>query len=102
MDGIARIDKVVAEFKVWPDNSLFPVPYMKVKIVQREDEFTAFPNLHRRHSQTRYPEYLAGTGNTAEEALSDLLVGFVAEVREHCPAERYVEADFEWSTHEDF
>lgn len=38
-DGIVRIDSVVAELEVWLDAELFPVPKMRVKVLQRSNAF---------------------------------------------------------------
>lgn len=102
MDGIARIDKVMAEFEVWLDATLFPVPKMKVKVLQRSNDFAAFSNLSRRDRSTRAPDGVAGLGSDADEAIRDLLTRFVADVREHLPDGGFVESDFVWSDPEDF
>lgn len=103
MDGILRIDKVVATFDIWLDADVFPVPKMKVKILERSKvDFLAVGNLHRRDSDSGYPEYLSGLGETVASALHDFLGNFVADVREHTPAQGFLSEDFEWSAHEDF
>lgn len=102
MDGIIRIDKVVASYEVWLD-AAFPFAKMKVKVLQRgTEDFAAFPNLARRDPISRNPDYTCGLGGTADAALNDLLTRFVAEVREHLPSNGYTPDDFEWSAHEDF
>lgn len=102
MSGIVRIDKVIAELEVWLDADLFPFPKMKVKVLQRADDFAAFSNVSRRDRLTGAPEAIAGLGCTADEALTDLLKRFVTDVREYLPENGYGEADFAWSSSEDF
>lgn len=102
MSGIVRIDKVVAEFEVWLDADLYPFPKMKVKVLQRSDDFAAFSNVSRRDRSTGSPDGIAGLGGTADEALRDLLRRFDLDVRESLPQTGYVEADFAWSCPEDF
>lgn len=102
MSGIVRIDKVVAEFEVWLHADLFPFPKMKVKVLQRSDDFAAFSNVSRRDRLTGSAEGIAGLGTTADEALSDLLKRFDLDVRESQPQNGYTEADFAWSCPEDF
>jgi hypothetical protein len=100
--GILRIDKVVAEFEVWLDADLFPFPKMKVKVLQRSEDFAAFSNVSRRDRFTGFADGIAGLGGTADEALRDLLTRFDLDVREFLPQSGYVEADFAWSSPEDF
>lgn len=100
--GIVRIDKVVAEFDVWLDADLFPVPKMRVTVLQRSNDFAAFSNLSRRDRLTGAPEGVAGLGSTTDEALADLLERFVSDAREARPKDGYCDADFAWSSAEDF
>ncbi len=103
MQGIARIDTVVAQYQVWLDGELFPFPKMKVKVLASPGAgFAAHANLHRRDPKTGYPDYICGTGRTCEEAFHDLLQRFVEEATEHSANRKLEEQDFEWSAHEDF
>ncbi|ADG69392.1 hypothetical protein Plim_3579 [Planctopirus limnophila DSM 3776] len=100
--GIIRLDRVVAEYDAWLDASLFPVPKMRVKVIQRRNDFAAFTNLRRCDRVTGQPDGTAGLGDTPDEALTDLLTRFVAEAREALPPDGFVESDFVWSAPEDF
>jgi hypothetical protein len=102
LPGIVRIDRVIAEFNVWLDAEIFPCPTMKVKVLKRSGDYIAFSNLNLRDRLTGDPDSIAGLGDTADEALSDLLKRFVSAVRESLPEDGYAEADFEWSSPEDF
>ena len=103
MDGIIRVEKIVAEFDVWLDASLFPLPRMRVKVIERSrDDYLAVANLRRRDAISHEPEGISGLGNTIDESLSDLLTGFVAEARKNVPVGGFDESDFEWSAPEDF
>ncbi len=103
LDGIIRVDRVVAEYDIWLDASLFPFPKMRVKILERsEADFLAVANLRRRNTKTREPEDVAGLGSSADESLRDLLGRFVSEARQNLPPDGLVEADFEWSAPDDF
>ncbi|MEZ6142135.1 MAG: hypothetical protein R3B84_16360 [Zavarzinella sp.] len=102
MDGVRRIDRLVAEFSVWLDDS-FPFAKIKVKVFERNpNNLIATANIAVRNLHTREPEYLSGLGETIEEATDDLLLRFVSEAREHTPSTGLTEDDFEWSCHEDF
>ena len=102
MDGIIRIDRVVAEFDVWLDATLFPFPKMKVKVLKRSGDFIAVSNLSRRDRSTGEPDGIAGLGDTADEALADLLARFTSDVRVCLPPNGLIESDFAWSATEDF
>ena len=103
MDGIIRIDKVVAEFDAWLDPTLFPFPKMRVKVLQRSsNDFMAISNLRRRNAVTREPEGTVGLGSSVTESLDDLFKRFVSDVKENAPPGGLVEDDFEWSACEDF
>jgi hypothetical protein len=102
MDGIRRIDRVVAQLEAWLDGS-FPFAKIKIKVLERDPgDLLAVPNVAIRHPTTRYPEGISGLGATVEEAVDDLLARFVAGVRENTPPTGLTEADFEWSAPEDF
>src|SRR5262245_12201315 len=100
MDGVARIDRVVAQLEVWLDGSV-PFPKMKVKVLQRQGDYLAVPNVAVRDLVSGEPDGIAGLGSTADEALNDLLPRFVAGVRKNTPAGGLTEGDFEWSAPED-
>ena len=102
MDGIIKIDKVVANLEVWLDPT-FPFAKMKVKVLERSPgDFLAVPNLAWRNAALNEAEYTSGLGGSAEEAVRDLLERFVSEVREQSSGGILTETDFEWSAPEDF
>ena len=102
MDGIRRIDRVVAELDVWLDHS-FPFARIKVKVIERgRDDFLAVANVSVRNLTSREREYISGLAGTSDDAVRDLLTRFVAGVRDNTPAGGLSEADFEWSAPEDF
>jgi len=102
MDGVIRIEKVVAILEVWLD-ATFPFAKMKVKVLDRsKGDFLAVANLTFRNPTSGEPEYTSGLGNSIEEAVDDLLVRFVSDVRSYKPGNELTEADFEWSAPEDF
>lgn len=101
-DGIRRVDRIVAEFDVWVDDS-FPFAKFKVKVLDRGlGDLAAFANVAIRDRTTGTPDFIAGLGSTIEEATDDLFVRFVAGVRENTPPTGLTEADFAWSAPEDF
>ena len=100
--GIARIDRVVAVFEVWAPETL-PFAKFKVKIVERRgDNFAGFTNVAIRNPETGQPEGNAGLGASVEEALKDVLHGFLREIEENSPGRPLSEGDFVWSAPEDF
>ncbi len=102
MDGILRIDRIVGEFDVWLDES-FPFAKMKVKVLNRAcGDFLAVTNLGVRSLTTGERDGIAGLGDSADEAVSDLLIRFVSLVRENTPEAGLTASDFEWSEPEDF
>ncbi len=101
MDGIIRINKVAAILEVWLD-ATFPFAKMKVKVLDRSTDFLAVPNLIFKNPVSGDLEYISGLGVTAEEAINDLLVRFVADIRSLKPSTKLTETDFEWSAPEEF
>ncbi|ODA28179.1 hypothetical protein [Planctopirus hydrillae] len=100
--GITRLERIVAEYDAWLDLDLFPVSKMRVKVIQRLNDYAAFTNLRRCNRADGQPDGTAGLGDTPDEALKDLLTRFVAEAREALPPDGFVETDFVWSAPEDF
>ena len=102
MDGVTRIVRVVAHLEAWVDES-FPFAKIKIKILERDPgNLLAVANVAIRNLTTRDPEYISGIGGTVKEATDDLLVRFIAGVRENTPPTGLTEEDFEWSSPEDF
>jgi hypothetical protein len=101
MVGIARIDRVVAELVVWLDGSL-PFPKIRVKVLYRQSDYLALPNVAVRDLTSGEPDGISGLGCSIEEAVQDLLTRFIAGVRENTPSRGLTESDFVWSAPEDF
>ena len=102
MDGIARIERVVANFQVWLDGT-FPIAKMKVKVTQSgTGDHLAFANVAVIGLESKQPEWIAGLGDTIDEAVTDLLARFVQLARENTPPGGLQESDLHWSAHEDF
>jgi hypothetical protein len=102
MSRIIRVDRVVAHLEAWVDH-VFPFVKFKIKVFERApNDIIAVPNVAIRHLITREPEWISGLGKSVEEAVDDLLHRFILEVREHTPNSGLTDADFEWSSPEDF
>ena len=102
MSGAIRIDRVVAEYDVWFDESI-PFAKMKVKILERNGgDFLAVSNLAVRNLLSGEPEWIAGMGSSIDEALQDKLARFFDAVRENTPESGLLDSHFEWSAPEDF
>jgi hypothetical protein len=102
MEHVIRIDRVVAEFDVWFDNSI-PFAKMRVKVLTREGgDFLAVSNLAIRNLTSRERDGIAGLGSSVEEAMNDLLSRFFDLVKENTPVSGLTESDFDWSAAEDF
>lgn len=76
IEGIAGIEKCVAEFNVWELNKT-PYGKFKVKIFENEDgKFTGYTNLQVKDA-IGDPCAGVGYGNTVEEALEDTIRYFL-------------------------
>lgn len=102
MTGILKIERVVGIFEVWLDASLIPHPRMRVKVLERADDFLAISNMERIDPGTGRESGVVGHGETAEEALDELLRKFVADARDNCPANGYTQDQFAWTDPIDF
>ena len=102
MQGVIRIDRVVAEFHVWFDHSI-PFAKMKIKVLERQKgDFLAVSNLAIRNLLSKESDWISGLGTSIEEALSDFLPRFFDLVAENTPNSGLTESNFEWSATEDF
>jgi len=111
MEGIVRINRVVALFEVWVGEH-FPFAKMRVKILSNvgaeltepteSGEYVAVPNVAVRSAITHEADYISGIGNTIREAVDDLLARFVALAQENTPPNGLTESDFVWSECSDF
>lgn len=101
--GIGRIDREVAVFHVWLDPSLFPVPKMKVRVVERDcGDYKASPNLHVKDRAKGTAEYVCGLGDSIDNAMSDFFKYYLEAIREYSKDGPLLEEDFEWSPPEEF
>jgi len=100
--GIGRIDRVVATFEVWSDGSL-PFAKFQIKVVERSGgDFIGVANIAIRNSVTGNPEWIAGLGDSAEDALRDALDYFLKEIEQHADNRSLTNDDFEWADPVDF
>lgn len=100
--SVLRIDRVAGLFEVWL-GSEFPFAKMRIKVLERgAGDFLAVPNVCVRSIVTRDPVHVSGLGSTVQEALDDLIKGFVRDSRLNTPADGLSESNFEWAAPEDF
>jgi hypothetical protein len=98
INGIAKIEKCVAEFDVWELN-LTPWGKFKVKIFEGFDgNYTGHTNLMLRNEDGS-PEAGVGFGSTVEEALNDTINYFLKMLGER---ENINKNDFESADPYDF
>jgi hypothetical protein len=72
-------------------------------VLERPGEgFLAVPNLAVKNAANSTPEWIAGLGETVEEALDDALTRFFREIESHSRGRALTDDDFEWSDPEDF
>ena len=98
INGIAKIEKCVAEYEV---TELEKTPYSKFKIKIYEDvenKFTGYTNLLIK-DQTGNVNGGIGYGNSIEEALEDTIIYFLKMLN---AKEKWSENDFECSDPFDF
>jgi hypothetical protein len=101
--GIGRIEKEVAVFRVWLDHTIFPFPFMRIKIYRiRRGEYQASPNVLRKDRETGEPNYICGIGNSVETAMSDFFKYYLDDIRQNSVNGQLSEDDFDWSAPEDF
>lgn len=69
IDGIATIERVVAVFEVGPQHDDLPMRF-RVKVTEHQDGgFYAYPEIALK-GPDGVPDYVAGAGNSIEEALA--------------------------------
>lgn len=97
-----RIDRVAARYDVWMGGD-FPFAKIQVKVLQRAaGDFAAHSNCHIRNIDTKYPDAIAGLGDSVAEAVKDLLAHFGDIVRQNTPPGGLTEECFEWSDPSEF
>jgi hypothetical protein len=96
---LGPISRQVAVFQVDTPRARLPFASFKVKVIERPDgSFLGVPNVACR-SADGSPDWIAGLGSSAEEALEDTLRRFAASVN---AGEDATDEDFEWAAPEDF
>jgi len=99
INGIARIEKCVAEFQVWELNKT-PFGKFRVKIYERPDgTFAGFTNIQLKSPKDGSAECGVGYGSTVSEALEDTVKYFLDLLKDR---ETLTEGDFEWAHPDDF
>lgn len=98
IDGIARIEKAVAEFNVWEVEKI-PHGKFKVKIYEQPDgKYLGYTNLQVKDENDSF--YAAvGHGDTIEAALEDTIRYFLSLLQRK---ENWDEADFSYGDSSDF
>lgn len=100
VDGIAKIEKCVAEFNVWELN-ISPYAKFKIKVFEDTDsKFAGYSNLQVIDEAGNYNSAV-GYGSTLEEALNDTIRCFVSMTVWKAP-EKWMESDFLCSDSFDF
>ena len=95
IDGIAGIEKCVAEFHI---RELYKMPHggkFKVRVFEREASFVGYTNVSVKGKE----EGSVGYGLSVEEALEDTLISFMEVLDQRA---EFVESDFEWAHPDDF
>ena len=95
IEGIAGIEKCVAEFHV---RELYKIPHgrnFKVRVFEDEATFTGFTNVVVKDKE----EGGVGYGLSIEEALENTLINFMEVLDQRA---EFVESDFEWADPDDF
>ncbi|CAH1223278.1 hypothetical protein PAECIP111893_04944 [Paenibacillus plantiphilus] len=101
VDGVTKIEKIVAEFNVWAIQKL-PFPKFKVKIKEiSTGGFSGSTNVAVRSLLDNEPEWTIGFGNTITESLEDTIKSFF-ETIEGMEETSLSEDDFVWSDPHDF
>lgn len=98
VQGINKIEKVIAEFNVWAIDN---VPYgkFKVKILEQPNgQYVGVPNVAVKN-QDGIPDGISGLGRTENEALEDTIKYFLKSLEGRTDL---TEDDFEWSDPHDF
>ncbi|MFD0959143.1 hypothetical protein [Paenibacillus chungangensis] len=98
MHSISKIEKVVAEFNVWPREQI-PFAKFKVKILETESgEFIGLPNIAVK-DEDGCPDWISGVGKSIDEALADAIKYLYGTLQGRA---ELTEQDFEWSDPHDF
>jgi hypothetical protein len=99
---VIRIERIAEVFEVRAGGNL-PFETFKVKVVERADgSFLAVPNVAVLDAITRTPEWVAGVGASASEAVADALKYLDTEIEEQARGRPFRVNDFAWSDPDDF
>jgi len=100
VDGIAKIEKCVAEFNIW-ELDISPYAKFKIKVFEdNESKFTGYSNLQVIDSVGNY-NCSVGYGNTIEEALENTIRCFI-DMTLWKATDKWMEIDFLCSDFFDF
>jgi hypothetical protein len=102
-----RIDTAYGRFWIYPivgffDISTFDVlPFgrFSIKVVQREKDFLALPNVVVYNSTTKCQEHICGLGTTVREAVLNCIEMFMSEAKKQVANKvdgELDESDFVW------
>ncbi|WP_010501800.1 hypothetical protein [Paenibacillus elgii] len=101
VDGVTKMEKVVAEFNVWAIQKL-PFPKFKVKIRESSTGgYSGSTNVAVRSLIDNEPDWIAGFGNTISESLENTIKSFF-ETIEGMEEASLSEDNFVWSDSHDF
>lgn len=99
INGIARIEKCVAEFQVWELN-ITPYGKFKVRIYEKiNGKFIGYTNIKTKNPLDGSFECGVGYGDSISLALKDTIDNFLILLKEYLPI---CEEDFEWMDSSDF
>ncbi|OWR32502.1 hypothetical protein CDO73_02550 [Saccharibacillus sp. O23] len=99
IEGIGSIEKVVAEFNVWPDHRL-SISKFKVKIREKKSgSFFGTANVAVKSQIDGEPDWISGSGDTVAEALEDTVRNFLSTLDGFS---ELLEDDFIWADLYDF
>lgn len=101
IEGLKIDSRIIAVFQVFDTQSRLPFANFKIKVVERpiaDGRFLAIPNVAIRATNDS-PDWIAGLGNTIDEAVENALRCFYETWKNRQPL---VDADFEWADPHDF
>lgn len=98
IDGIGRIERIVAEFYVWSNK----VPNAKFKVRIKEEQTGGFAGYVNLAVKDQYGggDWTIGYGKTVSEALEDAIHSFLETLEGY--DNLLQDEDFEWSDPHDF
>jgi hypothetical protein len=98
-EGIAKIEKCVAEFTIWELNKT-PYGKFKIRIFEgNDDTFSGYSNIKIKQLEEDSSECAVGFGKDITGALEDTLKNFIKMINVR---EEWNEEHFEWAHPDDF